>query len=569
MIQTCLVYFKRTILLYVVLGFLVQFCSAYGITLFQQLLDNVAAARGFNAALPLVMLYGAMLAVTTIVNYLILYPQTYLSAGIMEKLKLLAFGKVSRIDYAAYQNIGTGEMIKVIENGAAAGTQIIHAFYLRILQELLPTVLFSLLFISRYSPTVMLIIGAGYAVIFGMNHVLLRVLYRFKSALLESQEKMSAQSVRGFMELVVFRLNKRYRKEMERMQRTAEDIVSKSTQIRMIHESFFAVFALLVNGIKIVVLVYGIKRILEGDTSIGAIVALLLFIEHVYSPIAIFNVLFVDYKLNRVAFARLERFANAPEDMNLETGREVGELKGDLAFEHVTFGYGGTEVLRNVSFAVKRGSSVAIVGLSGSGKSTLIKLMLGLLKKQSGSIRWDGSDIDELKLNSLYDHVSYISQEAPIFADSIRGNIDFDRELPDELIYDILTLVRMKEEVLRMPDRLDALVGEKGMKLSGGERQRLAFARIIAQRRNVVILDEPVSGLDNITEKTIMDEVLRLFRGRTLVIVAHRLHAIANVDTILLVKDGEVVGEGSFAELIQTSGYFQALWQQDSRNGAR
>jgi ATP-binding cassette subfamily B protein len=368
------------------------------------------------------------------------------------------------------------------------------------------------------------------------------------------------------MELVVFRLNKRYEKEIVRLNTTAGVIVKKSTQIRMIHELFFATFALLVNIIKVVVLVYGVKNILSGESSIGVTIALIMFIDQVYTPIAIFNVLYVDYKLNRVTYSRFEIFLNAPEDMNLETGRKVTTLKGNIEFKDVTFDYGNSRLLSNVCFSINQGSSVAIVGLSGSGKSTIIKLMLGLLKKKSGNILFDGIDIDEIKLNSLYDHVSYISQEAPIFDTTIRGNIVFDNEMPDEHVYDILEKVRLKEKVLSLPNQLDTMVGERGMKLSGGERQRLAFGRIIAQQRNIVILDEPVSALDNITEKNIMDGILQMFSDKTLIIIAHRLHFIKDVDKILLVKDGEIVDEGDFEYLISNSRYFQQLWNKDIQN---
>jgi ATP-binding cassette subfamily B protein len=566
MLKKSIVFFKWTIFLYVLIGFLIQFLNAFGIKIFQEVLDKAVLADDFNDVASHIVLYGALLAGATILNYLIEYPHTFLSNSILEKLKIMALSKVSKIDYSAYQNIGTGEMIKVIENGASAGMNIIHSYYLRILHELFPTIIFSLVFISLYNMKIMLIIAAGYVVIFCFTNLLLRMLYRIKSSILESQEKMSKYSIRGFMELVVFRLNKRYEKEIVRLNTTAGVIVKKSTQIRMIHELFFATFALLVNIIKVVVLVYGVKNILSGESSIGVTIALIMFIDQVYTPIAIFNVLYVDYKLNRVTYSRFEIFLNAPEDMNLETGRKVTTLKGNIEFKDVTFDYGNSRLLSNVCFSINQGSSVAIVGLSGSGKSTIIKLMLGLLKKKSGNILFDGIDIDEIKLNSLYDHVSYISQEAPIFDTTIRGNIVFDNEMPDEHLYDILEKVRLKEKVLSLPNQLDTMVGERGMKLSGGERQRLAFGRIIAQQRNIVILDEPVSALDNITEKNIMDGILQMFSDKTLIIIAHRLHFIKDVDKILLVKDGEIVDEGDFEYLISNSRYFQQLWNKDIQN---
>ncbi|MCY8487022.1 ABC transporter ATP-binding protein [Bacillus atrophaeus] len=566
MLKKCFLLFKWWIFLYVLLGFLVQFSNTYGIKIFQELLDKVVISNSFNELTKLLILYGILLVGSTILNYIIEYPQVYLSNSILEKLKIMALTKVSKIDYRSYQNIGTGEMIKIIENGATAGTSIIYSFYLRIFHELLPTIIFSLLFIGFYSIKIMLIIALGYILIFFLTNLLLKFLYSVKSSLLTNQENMSKYSIRGFMELVVFRINRRYENEIKRLNNTANDIIQKSAQIRMIHESFFAIFSLLVNIIKVIVLIFGVKNILSGDASIGVIVALLMFIDKVYTPVAIFNVLYVDYKLNQVTYKRFEDFLNAPEDKNLVLGKEIKSVNGNVEFKNVVFNYSDTVVLDNVSFSIQQGTSVAIVGLSGSGKSTIIKLLLGLLKKKSGNIFIDGTDIDNIKLNSLYEYVSYISQDAPIFDTTIRSNIIFDDKIPDEEIFNILDKVHLKEKILSFPEKLDTMVGERGMKLSGGERQRLAFGRIIAQKRNLVILDEPVSALDNITEKSIMDYILSLFRGKTVIIIAHRLNFIKNVNKILLVRDGKIIDEGNFEYLIENNTYFQELWNKETKD---
>ncbi|MFD2117928.1 ABC transporter ATP-binding protein [Paenibacillus yanchengensis] len=563
MLKKCLVAFRWSILLYIFLGFVAQFFSTIGIWSLQVVVDRVVTAKHYTELVPEITLYGAILIIAAITHYILEYPHTYLSHSIFEKLKIMALSKVSKIDYAAYQNIGTGEMIKVIENGAAAGRNMIHSFYLQILHDLLPTVIFSLLFLSFYNREVMIIILAGYIIIFIMSYALLRVMYRIKTSLLEKQENMSKYSIRGFMELVVFRLNKRYVQEISRLRITADEVVKKNVQIKMIHESFFSIFALFVIVIKIVVLAYGVKSVISDESSIGVILALLLLIDQVYTPIAIFNVLFVEYKLDRVTYNRFENFLNAPEDINLEQGTEIVAFRGNVEFQHVSFAYGNFKLLHNMTFSIKQGSTVAIVGLSGSGKSTIIKLILGLLKKSSGHILLDGVNIDEVKLNSLYNHISYVSQEAPIFDTTIRENIVFDEQMTDEQIYEILDDVHLKETVWNFPDRLNTMVGERGMKLSGGERQRLAFARIIAQQRSFVILDEPFSALDHYTEQNVMNSLTSLLSDKTIVIITHQLHFLEHVDHILLVKNGVMVGEGSFKQLLHSNIYFQQLWDND------
>ncbi len=560
MLKKAMLMYKWTIFIYILMGVTAQFLGTAGIRVFQKLLDHIAQATGLRDGFTLLFLYGAMLIGATLLHYLQEYPHTVLSTGISEQLKVMALGKVSGMDYAAYQNTGTGDLIKLIDNGAHAGKNILHSFFLRILHELLPGLLFSLFFISLYNPQLMLVIGIGYLAVFLLSQLLLGRLYRIKSKLLANQEKMSALSVRGFMELAVFRLNRRYKKELELLQATAGEIVRNSVRIRMIHEAFFALFALLVIMIKLAVLVYGARSLLAGHSSIGTLAAMIMFVDQIYSPIAIFNVLYVEYKLDAVAYRRFEETLNGPEDVNLHVGKEVDLLRGKVDFQDVSFGYEGRGVLNHVTFSIEPGCSTAIIGASGSGKSTIIKLMLGLLKKSSGHILVDGTDIDSLKLDSLYRHLSYISQEAPVFDTCIRENILFDEERPDEEIYRMLEQVQLLEKVLALPEGLETKIGEKGMKLSGGEKQRLAFARVLAQQRNLVILDEPVSALDNKTEKSLMDTILNQLAGKTLVIVTHRLRSIRHVDTIILVRNGEIAEIGSFESLMAGSPYFRELW---------
>lgn len=563
MLKKSLAHLKWWICGYILLGFTIQLLSSLGIVVFQKILDKVTVINSFGEIFNLILVYGLLLAGVVILNYVDEYPSVYLSNSITERLKILALSKISKIDYQAYQDMGTGQMIKVIENGAAAGNSMIFFFFLKTLHELLPTLLFSLIFISFYDLRIMVVIAAGYVVVFLITNLLLKFLYAMKAAILQEQEKMSRFSIRGFMELVVFRTNKRYEKEIDKLSQTARTIIQKNAQLQMIHEAFFAIFELFVTIIKIVVLIYGVKSIVAGETSLGVVVALFMFIDKIYSPIAIFNVLFVDYRLNRVTYKRFEEFIHAPEDKNLERGEVTTEIHGNIEFRDVSFDYGQLKILNNLSFSIARGTSVAIVGLSGGGKSTLIKLIVGLLKKDKGELLLDGKDIDEIHLDSYYDHISYLSQDTPIFDATIRDNIVFDEHtLSDEELYEILEKVHLIEKVRHLPDRLDTLVGEKGVKLSGGERQRLAFARIIAQKRNILILDEPVSALDNITEQSLMETILQEFKDKTIIIVAHRLNFIKDVDKILVVDQGSVVGEGKFDDLIEHCEAFKALWNR-------
>ncbi len=275
---------------------------------------------------------------------------------------------------------------------------------------------------------------------------------------------------------------------------------------------------------------------------------------------ALFNVLFVEYKLDREGFKRFEEFLDSKEDERLEKGAVVDVLEGGIEVDSLAFRYGERMVLDNVSLTVKPGEKVAFVGESGSGKSTLVKLIAGLLKYSQGSIKLDGKEVKDLCLNSLYGRMSYISQDAPIFDGTVRENLVFERKIEDGRLLDALMRVRLSDVIKNSGNGLDTMVGERGMLLSGGEKQRLALARLWFEENQITLLDEATSAMDNLTEEAVMEELVRLLEHRTLIAVAHRLSSVRNFDRIIVFKQGRIVGQGKFDELLESNAYFRELY---------
>ena len=238
----------------------------------------------------------------------------------------------------------------------------------------------------------------------------------------------------------------------------------------------------------------------------------------------------------------------------------VDVLEGGIEVDSLAFRYGERMVLDNVSLTVKPGEKVAFVGESGSGKSTLVKLIAGLLKYSQGSIKLDGKEVKDLCLNSLYGRMSYISQDAPIFDGTVRENLVFERKIEDGRLLDALMRVRLSDVIKNSGNGLDTMVGERGMLLSGGEKQRLALARLWFEENQITLLDEATSAMDNLTEEAVMEELVRLLEHRTLIAVAHRLSSVRNFDRIIVFKQGRIVGQGKFDELLESNAYFRELY---------
>lgn len=546
---------KIWICIYISLGIGLSFLSNYNISFFQKLIDKFTDG---TLSLPVILVYGGLLLLLCLGNYLDEYPMQKLNNGIYLDLKLLALYKTSRIDYLAYQSMGTGKLIQRVENGAMAGKNILCQFWFRIARELLPSALFSLFFIYRLNHVIACTVACGYLLVFLITNLLLKLLYRMKERVLDNEELLNHFLTRGFMEMVVFRLNRKFGAEIKKAEKARDQIVRSKIGISFIHEAFFTAFAILITLIKAALIIYAWYT---RSISIGSVVALLTLVDNAYTPIAIFNVLFVQFRLDSSAFGRYADFLDLPEESRLFEGKKLPEFHGDINIRKAVFSYHDMPVLKEVSLSISPGEKVALAGNSGSGKSTLIKLIAGLLKTEEGSISIDGNDLNRLNLDSYYRHITYIPQESPVFDGTLRENLLFDALLPDEDAIRVLNKVQLKGWFDNLPDGLDTQLGEKGIKLSGGERQRLALARLWFSSSRLIILDEATSAMDNVTEELVMNEVLSLTNGRNIIAIAHRLNSIRSFDRIILLKNGRLEGDGSFSDLMTYNPYFQELYR--------
>lgn len=542
------------VFIYISLGIFNAFLANYKADFFQRVIDGLADQ---TLAFSSIILYGVILLVNYCMNYLDNYPETKLDHGIYLDFKLLALRKISTIDYVEYQKIGTGKLVQRIENGASAGRDVLFHFWLCFIRSLLPTVAFSVYFIWRIDTHITYVLFAGYLIIFVITNILLKFLYKIKETILNSEELLNHYLVRGFMEMLVFRMNKQFTNEMKKTRDAKENIVSSKVKMTMIHEAFFTIFALLVAILDIAILFYAWKT---QSLTVGSVVALITLIENAYTPIAIFNVLYVQYKLDKEAYGRFVEFLNLKDDKQLTTGHTLKSDVGEIVVNHLSFQYETRTIFDNLSLSIKKGEKIAFVGESGSGKSTLIKLLLGLLKYDKGEIRLGDMELRDICLMDLYDKVRYLSQDTPVFDGSIKENLVFDKNVPEEQIWNALRKVQLSYFVEKLATGLDTQIGEKGTCLSGGEKQRLALARLWFDDSGLVILDEATSAIDNLTEESVMMAVMQQLNGKTVIAIAHRLNSIARFDRIILFKDGKIVGQGSFEELLRTNAYFVDLY---------
>lgn len=549
--------YKKMIIFYVVIGIIIHFLNVYEINLFQKILDSFEIG---TLTLGLIIFYGVIMLVNLILGYVENYPEQQLKNGLPLSFKLQALKKMKTIEYSEYQKLGTGIISGRVQEGSIAAADSLMNYYFKLIRYLIPTALFSLLYIASINIKVLFIVLIGYIFVMIITKILLKKLYSIKEKVLVSGEILNKHLIRGFMELVVFRTNKKYDSEIKITDKGIKNIVDGKTKIKLIHEIFFTAFGIIVAGLKIVMLVYVFYN---NNLTLGEIVAIIALLGKAYEPIAIFNVEYIDYKLNKQAVKRYVKLLDLKDVTNMDEGIKISKI-GEIELKDVNFSYPNKQVLNNINLTIKENESVAFVGETGSGKSTIIKLIAGLIKPKEGKILIDNEDLKNIDLNSYYDYLTYISQDSIIFDGNLRENIVFDKKVPDKEIEKVLELVCLKEFYDKLPDGLDTELGEKGILVSGGERQRIALARIFFDNSKIVILDEATSAMDNLIEKQVMKNLYNL-NNKTFVIIAHRLNTIKNVDNIFIVLDGNIIDKGTYNELVEKNCYFKKLTLKEKK----
>ncbi len=308
--------------------------------------------------------------------------------------------------------------------------------------------------------------------------------------------------------------------------------------------------------------------VLYSDLTIGEMLAVFAYLWFMMGPVQ--ELLSVQYAWHG-AKAALERI-NTLFDVSLEpsyTHNEnpfEGKQTVSIQLHQVNFSYGDKEdeetelVLNNLSLDIPAGEKVAVVGASGGGKTTLVQILLGLYEADSGSVCFDGIPVTEIGLDIVRDNIASVLQHPALLNDTVRTNLTLGREIEDEALWKALEIAQLKTTIEAMPDGLDTLIGNDGIRLSGGQRQRLAIARMLLTNPKVVILDEATSALDTSTEQRLHEALDSFLEGRTTIIVAHRLSAVQQADRVLVFEDGRIVEDGHHQKLMQQGGLFTSLY---------
>ena len=299
----------------------------------------------------------------------------------------------------------------------------------------------------------------------------------------------------------------------------------------------------------------------DGTMNLAMFIGMLLFVFELFSPLRAFYGQVARLTVMNACLDRIEAIFDEPELDNSGTGTIPDSTKTqEIEFKNVSFGYDEREVLRNVSFTVPKDSMTALVGPSGSGKSTIANLLPRFWDVQKGQVLLRGVDVKTVPLAELMDKISMVFQRVYLFQDTVYNNIAIGRmEATREEVEEAAKKARCYDFIMALPDGFDTVIGEGGASLSGGEQQRISIARCILKDAPIVILDEATASVDADNESHIQAAISELVRGKTLLVIAHRLNTIESADQILVIEDGEIAERGTHAELMEANGLYRTM----------
>lgn len=314
--------------------------------------------------------------------------------------------------------------------------------------------------------------------------------------------------------------------------------------------------------IQMVVMVAGSYLVLKGELTAGGFVGFLLLVGVFFRPVEKINSVIETYPKGIAGFKRYMTFLDTrPDIADRPSARDAGKLKGDIQYRKVVFGYSAERsILDGLDLTIRAGETIAFVGPSGAGKTTICSLLPRFYEVDSGAIIVDGIDIRDMTLRSLRSQIGIVQQDVFLFAGTIRENIAYGRlEAKEAEIHEAARRARLDEVIASLPAGLDTVIGERGVKLSGGQKQRLAIARIFLKNPPILILDEATSALDTETERAIQQALAELSKGRTTLVIAHRLATIVNADRIAVIDHGVIAEQGNHKELLAANGIYKRL----------
>jgi ATP-binding cassette subfamily B protein len=479
-----------------------------------------------------------------------------------------AYGHAQNLSLQFHQTRRTGALNRVIDRGVASLDYLIRFLGFNIGPTLIELTLAAIVLSTRYSPWAAVTAVATVVVYAVFTAVVTNWRVAQRRALNVADTELRARAVdslTNFETVKAFAAEEREtRRYGEAMQAYNVESVRLSRSMALLNAGQDVIMALGLTAVAVLTAV----ATFDGGVQPGDLAAVVMIMTNLYRPLNILGFAFREIRQGSVDLEKLYGLmAMKPEVADAPDAKPFAEAGGEVAFEHVSFAHDArTAGLSDVTFTVKPGSKLAIVGPSGSGKSTLLKLLFRFYDAQGGRVLVDGQDVRSVTQASLRDTIGLVPQEVVLFNTTLRENLIYGKpDATDGELRDAARRAQLLEFIEALPQGWETRVGERGVKLSGGEKQRVGIARAILKDPAILVLDEATSALDSATEADVQGALDEAARGRTTLMVAHRLSTVAGADEIIVLDQGRIAERGTHAQLLARSGLYADLWSRQSR----
>ena len=548
------------------LGVVCMIVAALGYLVVPWLIRNVVDGVLQNKDLGLLTLIVIAILIIFLIRGFATYGQNYMMAYVGQRVVIdireTLFKHLQRLDQAYFDTRKTGVIMSNITSDVGALQQAIVDNLISFMTEGV-TLVGSLVFMFYLDWKLSLLTLIIVPVVLGLTNVFGK---RLRSAGHEVQGRTA--DITAFLQEVISgaRVIRSFAREsfefkrFEKENKNNFDAAMKATKLTAIMGpmvEFSAAIAV------VVILWYGGYSVVQGYITAGSLIAFLIYAINLANPVKRLTQVYGNIQKALAAGDRvIDILETQPHVKELPTAKTMDHVKGEVHFDNVQFSYDAENLaLKGVTLHVKPGQTVAIVGPSGAGKSTIANLLPRFYDVTGGSIRIDGMDIREATFTSLRENIGLVPQDTMLFNASVRDNILYGRlNATDEEVLAAAKAANAIEFIEKLPQGFDTMVGERGNSLSGGQRQRIAIARAILKNPSILILDEATSALDTESEKIVQEALERLMKGRTALVIAHRLSTVQHADHIVVLQQGSVVEEGTHDELLALQGLYSHLY---------
>jgi len=477
------------------------------------------------------------------------------------------FAHLEKLPYKFYDEHETGKIMSRLTNDLQEVSELAHHGPENLLISGI-MVVWSFAYLWSINPWLTLIIFACVPFL-----VLVTVLLRKKMRKSFTERRAATASINAAIESSVtgIRVTKAFvnaHKEQEKFEKGNREFVASSRGAYRAMAQFFSSTSFITDVFNVVILIAGGIFLYNGKITFGDYSTFIVSVNLFISPIMTLINFAEQFQNGATGFRRFAEIMDTAPEVDQKGAMPLASVAGDICFENVSFSYNESKrVLDGISFSVKRGETLALVGPSGGGKTTICHLLPGFYRQDEGVITLDGIDTRDITFDSLRSHIGIVQQDVFLFAGSIKENIRYGRgDASDEEIIEAAKRANIHDYVMTLPDGYDTEIGERGVKLSGGQKQRLSIARVFLKDPSVLILDEATSALDNTTEILIQRALSELCKGRTTIVVAHRLSTIKNADRIAVIENGGITEMGTHEELMtHENGVYRTLYSLQFR----